>query len=443
MKTQSLFFKLICIYGLTVAFFVVCVIVVLYAGIKNNAYNRFDEALLRDARTFISQVTLEPDGLKVSEEGLNPRVSSILRDLMPYVFVTDDLGRNLKSHFSSRYMQATVQSWRLSRILQQRSGIGEVVTDDGMVFRYVSLGIPSTFDSTKRIIHIGRSTDRLRWVLGTYVWFCVYTVPFMLAISVAAGWLITNRALRPFKDIARTAEQINSENLHTQIITKYREEEVQILVGAFNAMVDRLNRSFQQLRTFNADAAHELRTPLSVLQGDTEFLLRSSNLTNDEIKSALKSNLEELERLTRIINDMLMLSEAEAGEQVLFKESIYLKLFINSLVEQLRTLAAKRNIQIKILDVPDVQLKADRMLFHRAILNILDNAIKYSKDNAEVEVCRWRSRITVLEFHPPICPIYLTGFFELTDHVIGVMVELDWVCRLPNGSWKPTKEVFR
>ncbi len=386
MKTQSLFLKLICTYGLTVALLIACVTVFLYTGIKNNAYKRFDEVLLRDARTFVSYITFDQGRIKFSDEGLNPLTSSILRDLQPYVIVTDEVGRSSDDYFSSNYMKAMVKSGKLSRILKRPSGIGNVVTDDGTPFRFVSFGIPSQPDSTKRIVHIGRSTDRIKWVLDRYLLFCVYTIPFMLMISVAAGWVITNRALRPFKDIARTAEQISSENLNTQIITKYGEEEVQILVRAFNAMVDRLNRSFQQMRRFNADAAHELRTPLSVIRGDTEVLLRSENLTDDEIRSALKSNLEELDRLTHIVNEMLMLSEADAGEQALFMETIYLKLFINALVEQLRNLAAKRNISINILDVPDVHIKGDRMLIHRAVFNVLDNAIKYSKDDGEVEV---------------------------------------------------------
>ena len=386
MKIQSLYFKLICIYGAVVALLVLCVGVILYQIIENRTYRRFDEALLSDARFFVSRIQFEQDSFRWPSNGLDQRLSSIMRELEPYAVVTDFFGRTLYKNAYSKPMQALIQGGRLDKIVKQRSGFGEAVASDGTIFRFVHLELPSKPNSAPQIVHIGRSTERLRWVLSRSVLFYVYSVPFMIVISIATGWFIANRVLRPFKDIAKAAEKISSGNLNTQIVTRYKEEEVQILVKSFNAMVDRLNRSFQQMRTFNADAAHELRTPLSILRGDTELLLRSANLADDDIRSALKSNLEELDRLTRIINDMLMLSEAEAGEEVLLKEPIVLHTFIDGLIEPLRTLAAQRNIQIKVVEMPDIQIKGDKSLIHRAVFNIVDNAIKYSKDHGEVEI---------------------------------------------------------
>jgi signal transduction histidine kinase len=150
-------------------------------------------------------------------------------------------------------------------------------------------------------------------------------------------------------------------------------------------MVARLSQSFDQMRRFNANVAHELRTPLALLQGENEIALRSESLS-EEIRSVLISNLEELDRLTRIVNDILTLSEAEAGSQILSKKLINLKLLIGDLTDQMQLLAMERNIQIEVADLPDAVVEADDLWMRRAILNLLDNAIKYSRDGGRIQV---------------------------------------------------------
>jgi heavy metal sensor kinase len=227
--------------------------------------------------------------------------------------------------------------------------------------------------------------DSLAGVLNEYLYIYLFSVPVVLAISVPVGWYLASRALKPFDEVARTAKQITSKNLSTQITTEHKEEEIQRLVQAFNSMVRRLNDSFQQMRKFNADAAHELRTPLSILQGENEIALRSPNLS-EEIHSVLASNLEELQHLTRIVNDMLILAEVDAGGQVLAMKPSNLKPMLEDLVEQMRVLAMDRNIEISLAESPDVIIEADPLWLRRAVLNLLDNAIKYSKDGGRVEV---------------------------------------------------------
>ncbi len=346
----------------------------------------FDEDLVSDAHLFISRIQLTKNGFSWSLKGLDPYQSETMRQLEPFAVVTDFNGKVIYENAYNPRIQHMIQRGGLDDILWRRSGFGLATTEHGAVYRFISLEMPSGVDSTPAIMHVGRSTEGLQWVLNRYVVFYIYSIPFMLMISVAVGWFLSNRALRPFRDITKAAQQISSENLNTQIVTKYKEEEIQTLVRSFNAMVERLNRSFQQMRIFNADAAHELRTPLSILRGETELLLRSTNLTKEEIQSALKSNLEELDRLTRIINDMLMLSEAEAGEQVLAKEPVNLRALIENIVEQTKTLAASRNIQIELMGLSDVRIEGDKSLIQRAIFNVMDNAIKYSKDHGKVQV---------------------------------------------------------
>ncbi len=231
-------------------------------------------------------------------------------------------------------------------------------------------------------------------ILREYLVLYLYSVPMILVISVVVGWFLAGRALKPFEEITRTAEKITYENLNTQIYTKRKEEEIQRLVQAFNAMVKRLDKSFRQMRKFNADAAHELRTPLAILQGETEIALRSSSLP-EEIRLVLSSNLEELDRLARIVNDLLTLSEAESGIQVLIKEPVDLKGLVEDLVDQMRLLASDRNLRIEMRSVPELWIDADKLWIRRAIVNLLHNAIKYSKDGGKIKISASMENSTV------------------------------------------------
>jgi heavy metal sensor kinase len=214
-----------------------------------------------------------------------------------------------------------------------------------------------------------------------YLW----SVPLVLILALGAGWVMVGRFLKPFDEIADAADKINSESLNTQISTKHEEPEIRRLASAFNAMVNRLNQSFEQMSRFNANVAHELRTPLTILQGEIEVALSSLQLTND-VKALFESNLEELDRLNHIVNDMLTLSEADAGMRKLAMEEISLGILVQDLVEQIRPLAAAQQIKLDVEGPEVVIVRGDPIWIRRSILNILDNAIKYTEKAGHIRV---------------------------------------------------------
>jgi heavy metal sensor kinase len=234
-------------------------------------------------------------------------------------------------------------------------------------------------------LHLACPMNSLEAVLSEIWTIYALSIPVVLAVSAAVAWFFSGRALKPFQEIAGAAGQITFENLDKSIVAPGRETEVQALVGAFNAMVKRLEQSFRQMRQFNADAAHELRTPLAILQGENEIALRSLSL-QPEIRSLLISNLEELDRLTRIVNDMLTLAEAEAGTKMLDKRQVHLKPLLQELIEQVEPVGREKEIRIISEDLPDIAVNVDRLWIRRAILNVLDNAIRYSRMGGLIEV---------------------------------------------------------
>jgi heavy metal sensor kinase len=382
---NSLRFKLIWIHSAAIALVIFCIGLVRYQLISYQLNKSFDETLVEDAKLLVSRMQLGHSGFFWSLDGLSAVQTQAVQEIEPYFIVTDPEGNVLREGFHSKFILAMLHRGDLKEIVRQPSDFGRVMLADGSVYRFINLSLPSGILAQPAIIHIGRSLSPLRGVLREYLVFYIYSVPLVLAISVAVGWYLARKALKPFEEITRTAEKITYENLNTRLLTQHKEEEIQRLVHSFNGMVRRLNESFQQMRKFNADAAHELRTPLAILQGETEVALRSPNLP-EEIRLVLASNLEELDRLKRIVNDMLTIAEAEAGRQVLTKDPVDMKPLLEDLVDQMRLLAMDRNVRIDLECRQDIWIDADKLWIRRAIINLLDNAIKYSKDGGMVEV---------------------------------------------------------
>jgi heavy metal sensor kinase len=382
---HSLRFRLIWIHSAAIAILVFCVGLTRYQLISYRSQRSFDEALRRDAQLFVSRFQYNGNGFSLSMGGMTTGNALAMQELEHYFIVTDLQGGILHEDLHNKLIHTMQSGGNLNAILLQQSGFAKATAEDRSAYRFFSLPVRSGVFPHPAIMHLCRSMEPQKSILKEYLVFYIYSVPLILAISVMVGWFLARHALKPFEEITLTAEKITHENLNTQILTERKEEEIQRLVQSFNAMVRRLDESFQQMRKFNADAAHELRTPLAILQGETEVALRSTDLP-EEIRSVLVSNLEELDRLTRIVNDLLTLSEAEAGTRVLAKAPVDLKSLLEDLVDQMRLLASDRNLTIDVRCGPELWIDADKLWIRRAIINLLHNAIKYSKDGSTIEV---------------------------------------------------------
>jgi heavy metal sensor kinase len=381
----SLRFKLVWIHGIAIGLAMLCIGLTRYQLVSYRSQKNFDAELLSDGKLFCSKIHSEKPGFHLSLEGLNFGDSGTIRELEPLFVMTDLKGNVIAAHNYSSYMQSMLNRGDLKAALLKQSGFSNVIAFDRESYRFVHFKSNPGLFPQPAVIHLGRGLDSLDQFLSEYRLLYLYSIPLILIISWIVGWFLTGRALGPYEEITRTAEKITFENLNMQITTKHKEEEVQRLVQAFNSMVKRLNESFRNMREFNANVAHELRTPLAILQGETEVAFRTPNLP-EEIQSVLISNLEELDRLKRLVNDMLILAEAEAGRLALSKEPINLKLLLFDLIEQMRLLATDRNIQIELIGPAELWIEADNSWIRRALVNLLDNAIKYSKDGGKIEV---------------------------------------------------------
>ena len=211
------------------------------------------------------------------------------------------------------------------------------------------------------------------------------SLPLMLLIASVAGFFLAQKSLAPVAAMSAQAESINANNLHERLSVSNPHNELGRLANVFNALLARVNRSFASLREFTADASHELRTPLAIIRGEADVAL-SQPRTSFEYQETLAVVRDEARRLSRIVDDMLALARADAGAQQLQREELYLNDLIEECCRAVQTLAAHKNISVHCEALPDVEFCGDEELLRRMILNLLDNAIKYTPVGGKVTI---------------------------------------------------------
>jgi heavy metal sensor kinase len=206
-------------------------------------------------------------------------------------------------------------------------------------------------------------------------------LPSALGLIAAGGWLLARRALRPVATLTRTAERITARGLDQRIPPSEDDAEFVRLIGVFNQMLDRLEKSFHQAVRFSADAAHELKTPLTILQGELEQALHAAPAGSPQ-QQTLNRLLEEVQRLKSIMRKLLLLSLADSGQLKLTLEPMDLSAALESVCEDTQILAPRLSVEPDI--TPGIRVNADRDLLRQVVQNLTGNAIKYNRKDGTI-----------------------------------------------------------
>ncbi len=207
--------------------------------------------------------------------------------------------------------------------------------------------------------------------------------PMILALACAGGYVFTKRGLAPLEDMAEQARRIGGENLDQRIDIGHAAEELTVLAASFNELLGRLDQSFETMRRFVADASHELRTPLSVIRGEADVAL-GKDRDSAEYRAALAVILDESRRLSRLVDDLLNLARADAGRVRLQVQDFYLNDLLADCCRSVQPLAAARNIALDCRAGADLSFRGDEELLRRMMLNLLDNAVRYTQPGGRV-----------------------------------------------------------
>lgn len=234
------------------------------------------------------------------------------------------------------------------------------------------------------ILRVGTSLQPEKEMLARLVFVLLIGSPLAVMVSMLGGWFLAGRALRPVDDITLTAQRIAGGDL-TQRIETTSKDEIGRLASTFNDMIARLETSIRQIRQFSADASHELRTPLTITKGETELALRKPR-SPEVYREALESNLEEIDRMSRIVEELMFLSRADLGEVHVASDPVQLDTLVQEIQMQAMVLGKEQQISTTLGQVEPLRVSGDEWRLRELILNLVDNAVKYSLPRGTVEL---------------------------------------------------------
>jgi signal transduction histidine kinase len=236
------------------------------------------------------------------------------------------------------------------------------------------------------IVQVGESIQELTVALDQFGRLLRWLIPGLLAFAGAGGYWISRRALQPVDRITAAAESISIDNLGGQLSVPRSGDELQRLSETLNRMLARLNESVQRISQFTADASHELRAPLSIIRATAELAVQGQR-SSTESREDMMIILAEAERVTRLIDSLLLLARADAGEDGLQRELTDLPTVLRQAVEQCRAQADKKKLNLRTSGGEEpVAVMADADAMRRLFVIVIDNAVKYTPDGGQIDV---------------------------------------------------------
>jgi len=406
---KNIRFKIVFWYTLALAIIISLFSISLYSNFKSNLYIDLDDLLQSKAEGIVDSIdtyweTEKIDALKagvtedvfskinninfvkvaqrwVKEKSNDPKLMNIIVQIfdakgnniassknIPNIAVLskEDLNYVLKGsgHFDNFNVELPAK-----KILALRR-LTIPVIENGKVVYIVQVASPLT--------QIFAVLNRLRFTL-------FLLLPMAIFLTGVVGLLLAEFTLRPLRKIIKTVRQITAENLKLRVDLPDTKDEIKKLADTFNDMLEKLDKSFSLQQQFIHDVSHELRTPLTILKGELEVTLKKVR-SQKEYESILFSSLEELNKINRIIENLLMLARFDNREVNFEIKPLNLNQLIQNILDDIKILSNQEDIQMNFSPAETIILEADENQLRRAILNILDNAIKYTPKNGKIFV---------------------------------------------------------
>ena len=236
------------------------------------------------------------------------------------------------------------------------------------------------------LVQVGTSLEAVQETLRNLKIFLFTSVPLVLILAALFARFMARRALKPISRIIDTAREIGQgQELSKRIPVLKVKDELGQLALTFNEMMNRLENSFAQMRQFSSDASHELRTPLTVLKGQNELILNKQRKP-EEYQEVISSNLEEISYMSKVLEDLFVLSKSDENQVSLDCKQMDLKVLLEEVCKHAEVLAEEKNIQINIAFLEPIEIKGDEVRLRQMVWNVLQNGIKYTPRGGELKI---------------------------------------------------------
>ena len=355
----------------------------LYAGVASlflflSLREDFDHNLLEDLETIEGTLTKEPNGLvslhSNHPDAAEPRIGHFIEVWSP--------------EGSLLFRSAALQNQAMGGPPGPNEGLRDPTPSttrlpNGAQIRLVS----SVFhvEDQRVVLRVAYSEEGLWGELREFGVVLLLGFPIALLLASVGGYALARKALAPIDRMAIQTQKISAERLTDRLSVENPDDELGKLASVFNAMLARLQAAFDQLRRFTADASHELRTPLTAIRSVGEVALQEQK-SPAEYRDVIGSMLEEVDRLTRLVESLLTLSRADAGHVQLQRMDISLLALTREASSMVEVLAEEKGQRVEIDGDAGLIVSVDRLVLRQGIVNLLDNAIKYSPRNTRILV---------------------------------------------------------
>ncbi|MFH1061838.1 MAG: ATP-binding protein [Candidatus Omnitrophota bacterium] len=308
------------------------------------------------------------------ELGLNKDYINLLNEEGKTVVSSPNIDKGL-SHFLEKYAKAD----------NKQQAFYNLVYKESLNLRIIVMPVDFA-DLGKYTIQIGITTDPIIYILRERINKSAISIPWIMFLAVVISYFMVWLILRPVKQVAKIANDISHENLSARVNVQNIDQEMKYLAESFNDMIERLEESFTYVEEFSSYVAHELRTPLTIIKGETEVALQTDH-THEECKAVMRSNLQEVERMLKTIDHLLLLADMNYRKQSVNFERVELGEFLKDIHEKSTMLAAAKQITVMLeMSKDKIELMANRNELRRLFFNLIENAIKFTPPGGMIEL---------------------------------------------------------
>ena len=385
MHFRSLRFKLTLWYVLILGILLISFCTFLYFTLSKSLHRDVDNKL-RSLAELIASESLSPMskfGFGNVDQALETSMN--LKPIGKFIQVLDESGNIGRKSENLKNVQLPIS---LNALKNASKGLITFETNRSIgntPLRIITFPVVES-NHVAKIVQIASSLEEVEDALNTLFIILVITVPLALMVATLGGQFLAHKALKPVDNITQTARMITSQNLNQRITPPKVKDEISRLIETFNGMISRLDQSFRQIKQFSSDASHELKTPLTILKGEVEVMLRKER-TLQEYQQTLKSNLEEINRMSQIVEDLLLLSKGDTGEIKLNKEDINLTDILGEVVAQMDILAKSKRLYLSASNHhQDIYIVGDALRIRELFMNLIENGIKYTEEGGSIHI---------------------------------------------------------
>jgi heavy metal sensor kinase len=354
-----------------------------YALLSNALYSRVDDNLRSVVDITIKSLSNDIEEGQTVQNAAQSTVSELFNPQQA-IAIFDASGKLLAENTSGEKFHARLPN--INSIPDNELYLYTVPESDDDDQRVAVRRVRVSAQNIPYIILVNQPLEAIEGELDSLRRILYYTVPIALLMAGLGGWFLARKSLAPVVSMAESARRIGSENLDLQLPVANPRDELGTLATAFNELLARLNAAFKQQRQFMADASHELRTPLSVMHTAAGVTLKQPHRDESEYREAIEMLNEQTRRLSRIVKDMFILARADAGRYPLTKATLYLDDLLEEVANAGSLLASDKNITVEVESSLEASYYGDEDLLRQMILNLVDNAIKYTPSGTAIKL---------------------------------------------------------